>query len=169
MADLPNEVVFVCTANTCRSPMAAALFRHALDAQDEPLRSLQVGSAGISALPGQPVSENTVAALKKVNIDLKGYTSRPLSQDLVDNALAFFCMTDSHLAMLNYQIDPPPPNAFLMRQFLNDQTDNQIPDPFGADFRSYEACRDAMVEAIPSLIEVVRRIHEDLRRGTKEA
>ncbi|MDQ8180099.1 low molecular weight protein arginine phosphatase [Pelagicoccus sp. SDUM812005] len=160
MPDTPNEIVFVCTANTCRSPMAAALFRHALDAQDNPLSSLKVSSAGVSAFPGQAASENSVDALKKVGIDLKNHKSQGLSQELVDNTLAFFCMTDSHLAMLNYQIDPPPPNAFLMRQFIGDGIDDQIPDPFGGNLRQYEACRDSMVEAIPSLIEVVRKLHE---------
>ncbi len=160
MPDTPNEIVFVCTANTCRSPMAAALFRHALDAQEAPLSSLKVSSAGVSAFPGQLASENSVEALKKVGIDLKDHKSQGLSQDLVDNALAFFCMTDSHLAMLNYQIDPPPPNAFLMRQFIGDGIDDQIPDPFGGNLRQYEACRDSMVEAIPSLLEIVRKLHD---------
>lgn len=160
MADTPNEIIFVCTANTCRSPMAAALFRHALDAQDEPLRSLKVSSAGVSAYPGQPANPNSVKALRKVNIDLSNHQSRPLSQEMVDNALAFFCMTDSHLAMLNYQIDPPPANAFLMRQFLGEGVDSQIPDPFGGDLSSYEFSRDAMVEAVPSLIQVVKRLLE---------
>lgn len=140
--------------------MAAALFRHALNAQPEPLKSLKVSSVGVSAMPGQAVSGHSVEALKKVGIDLRGHTSNVLSQELVDNSLAFFCMTDSHLAMLNYQIDPPPPNAFLMRQFIGEGKDDQIPDPFGGSLREYEACRDSMVEAIPSIIEVVQKLYE---------
>lgn len=156
----PNEIVFVCTANTCRSPMAAALFRHALDAQDEPLRSLKVSSAGVSAFPGQSASRNSVDALKKVDLDLTNHQSQAITQETVDNALAFFCMTDSHLAMLSYQIDPPPQNAFLMRQFIGAGIDDQIPDPFGGSLQQYEACRDSMVEAIPSILEVAKKLHE---------
>lgn len=140
--------------------MAAALFRHALDAQDEPLRSLKVSSAGVSAFPGQSASNNSVEALKKVGINLSDHQSQPITQELVDNALAFFCMTDSHLAMLSYQIDPPPANAFLMRQFLEAGDDDQIPDPFGGNLQLYEACRDSMVEAIPSLIEAAKKLQE---------
>ncbi|MDQ8197795.1 low molecular weight protein arginine phosphatase [Pelagicoccus enzymogenes] len=164
MPDTPDEIVFICTANTCRSPMAAALFRHALAAQDDPLRSLKVSSAGVSAFPGQAASSNSVEALKKVGIDLKDHRSQGLSQELVDNALAFFCMTDSHLAMLNYQIDPPPANAFLMRQFMGDGVDDQIPDPFGGNLHLYESCRDSMVEAIPSLIEVVQKLQANAKQ-----
>lgn len=167
MPEIPNEIVFVCTANTCRSPMAAALFRHALDAQDDSLKSLKVSSAGVSAFPGQIASQNSIDALKKVGIDLVDHKSQGLSQELVDGALAFFCMTDSHLAMLNYQIDPPPPNAFLMRQFIGDGIDDQIPDPFGGTLRQYESCRDSMVEAIPSLIEIVKKLHEAVNPSEK--
>ncbi|MBK1880553.1 low molecular weight protein arginine phosphatase [Pelagicoccus mobilis] len=160
MSKTPNEIVFVCTANTCRSPMAAALLRHALSAQDEPISTLKVSSAGVSAFPGQAASLNSVDALKKVGIDLSDHQSQAISQEIVDNALAFFCMTDSHLAMLSYQIDPPPQNAYLMRQFIGAGVDDQIPDPFGGSLRQYEACRDSMVEAIPSLIEVVKKLHQ---------
>lgn len=148
--------------------MAAALFRHALDAQEEPLRSLQVSSAGVSAFPGQVANANSVQALKTVGIDLKAHQSQPLTQELIDRALAFFCMTESHLAMLNYQIDPAPPNAFLMRQFIGDGVDLEIPDPFGQSLRQYEACRDSMVEAIPSLIEVVKKLHASAAKDADE-
>lgn len=168
MAQHPNEIVFVCTANTCRSPMAAALFRHALDAQSEPLRSLVVSSAGVSAYSGQPANPNAVAALKKVRIDLSKHVSRPISQDLVERALVFFCMTDSHLAALSYQIDPPPENAFLMREFIPDDQERQIPDPFGLDISHYEASRDSMVEAIPSLVEAVRKLYAQATAGQSE-
>ena len=143
--------------------MAEALFRHALDAQEEPLRSLKVSSAGVSAFPGQAASRNSVDALKKVNINLEGHQSQAITQEIVDNALAFFCMTDSHLAMLSYQIDPVPQNAFLMRQFIGDGIDDQIPDPFGGSLQQYEACRDSMVESIPSLIEVTKKLYEAVK------
>lgn len=138
--------------------MAEALFRHALDAQDEPLKSLTVSSAGVSGFPGYPASQNSVRALRKVGIDLKNHSSQPITQEMVDNALAFFCMTDSHLAMLSYQIDPPPTNLYLMRQFVPEGEDLTIPDPFGGNIVQYEACRDSMVEAIPSLISFVKEL-----------
>jgi protein-tyrosine-phosphatase len=59
----PKFVTCVCTANVCRSPMAEALLRHALAAEPEPLKSLQVVSAGVSAWDGYPITENSAAAL----------------------------------------------------------------------------------------------------------
>ena len=64
--------------------MAAALLQHALSAQPEPLRSLKVTSAGVSARRGEAVSENSVIALKKVGIDLSKHVSQPLTQELLD-------------------------------------------------------------------------------------
>lgn len=146
--------------------MAAALFRHAIAGKGDPFDKLQISSAGVSAFPGHPANENTIAALKKVGVEMDPHESRMLGQDLVENALAYIGMTESHLAMLSYQVDPPPANAFLMRQFMNEESNPQIPDPFGLGFEHYEACRDAMVEAIPSLmkaIEILYKAQEDAK------
>lgn len=160
MAIVRNEIVFVCTANTCRSPMAEGLFRHALAAQGEPLKSLKVSSAGVSVYDRQAANPNAVKAMSKVGIDISQHRSQPLNPSLTDTALAFFAMTDTHLAMISIQIDPVPENAFLMRDFIEGGAGPQIPDPFGMSLTHYEACRDSMVEAIPSLIKVVERLYK---------
>ena len=160
MADLRVEIVFVCTANTCRSPMAAGLFRHALEAQPEPLRSLKVSSAGVSVFDRQPANPNSVRAMAKVGVDIQDHRSQGLSSSMAESVLAFFGMTESHLALLSLQIEPVPSNVFLMREFIGEGTSIAIPDPFGMDLSAYEACRDSMVEAIPSLIRVVEKLHK---------
>jgi len=165
MANPRNEIVFVCTGNTCRSPMAEGLFRHALAAQDEPLKSLIVSSAGVSTFESQPAANNAVTALSKVGIDISNHRSQPLSREILDRALVFFAMTDTHLAMLSFQSDSPSIPAYLMRQFIDDGTTDQIPDPFGMSLPHYEACRDSMVEAIPSLLQVVKQLYSNQAEG----
>lgn len=155
---MPDTIVVVCTANICRSPMAAGLLQHALAAQPEPLRTLRVVSAGVAARAGEPVSENSVVALKKVGIDIAGHLSRPLTQEMLNGALAILCMTESHRAMIQLQASPVPKNLFLFREFMPQQGDKEIPDPYGGPIRVYEACRDEMVEAIPSLLEHLRKL-----------
>src|ERR1700740_2862568 len=95
-----GPIVTVCTANICRSPMAAAVLQHALAAQPEPLRSLEVVSAGVAARAGEAVSENSVVALKKVGLDIAGHVSQPLTQEMLDEAAVILCMTESHRAMI---------------------------------------------------------------------
>lgn len=153
---MSDTVLVVCTANICRSPMAAGLLQHALSAQPEPLRSLKVASAGVAARAGEPVSENSVVALRKVGIDISQHLSRPLTQPMLDEALAVICMTESHRAMIQLQAEPVPKHIYLFREFMPQQADKEIADPFGGPLRVYELCRDEMVEAIPSLLEFLK-------------
>jgi protein-tyrosine-phosphatase len=148
----PGPILTVCTANICRSPMAAGLLHHALSAQPEPLRSLKVLSAGVAARTGEPVSENSVLALKKVGIDIGGARSRPLTPQLVAQASLILCMTESHRAMIQLTFDPVPRHVYLFREFMPRAADKEIGDPYGCPLRVYEAARDEMVEAIPSLL-----------------
>ena len=159
---VPDTLLVICTANICRSPMAAGLLQHALAAQPEPLRSLKVLSAGVSARPGEPVSENSVVALRKVGIDISHHVSRPLTQELLNRAALVLCMTESHRAMIQLQADPAPEHVHLFREFMAD-SEREIPDPYGGPLKVYELCRDEMVEAIPSLLEYLKT---RLRPGT---
>src|SRR5687767_1297005 len=108
-----GPILTVCTANICRSPMAAGLLQHALAGQPEPLRSIKVISAGVAARGGECVSENSVVALKKVGIDISHCRSVALTQELVNEASLIFCMTESHRAMIQLTFDPTPRHVFL--------------------------------------------------------
>ena len=153
-----GHILVVCTANICRSPMAAGLLHHALAAQPEPLRSLKVVSAGIAARSGDRVSENSVLAMRKAGIDIASHRSRPVTQDLLDGALAVLCMTESHRTMIRLQGEPPPVHLHLFREFLPPPADQEIPDPYGGTLKTYEQCRDEMVDAIPSLVAHLRTL-----------
>lgn len=154
----PGHIVVVCTANICRSPMAEGLLTHALSGQPEPLRSLQVISAGLAARPGEYVSANSVAALKKVGLDISGHRARPLTQQLLDEALAVFCMTQSHIGLIELQASPVPERMHLLRAFMPEGATREIADPFGGSLKHYEQSRDEMVEAIPSLLAYLKTI-----------
>jgi len=153
-----GTIVTVCTANICRSPMGAALLQHALAAQPEPLRSLRVISAGVAARGGEPVSMNSVLALKKVGIDVSQHRSQSLTQKMLDEALAVLCMTESHRALIMVQADPVPKNVFLFREFVPNVPDIEIGDPYGGPLKVYEAARDEMVESIPSLVQQIKTL-----------
>ncbi len=138
--------------------MAAALLQHALAAEPEPLRSLVVTSAGVAARTGERASEYSVVALKKVGIELGNHRSQPLTQQMLDEALAVICMTESHRAMIQVQADPVPENLFLFREFLPGDVEKEIGDPYGGPLKVYETARDEMVEAIPSLVAHLRTL-----------
>jgi len=156
MAPEKSQIVCICTANICRSPMAERLLAHALAAEEAPLKSLRVVSAGVAACHGDQPSHNSVAALKKVGLDLTDHRSQPVSRELLESAFAVFCMTESHRALLYYHFDPLPAPVYLMRGLMQDGTSQEIPDPYGMDLRAYETCRDSMVEAVPSILRFLR-------------
>ena len=153
-----GPIIIVCTANICRSPMGEGLLRHALSGQPEPLRSLKVISAGVMARRGDEVSENSVLALRKVGIDLSGHQAQPLTQKMLDEARAIFCMTEGHRSMIALQADPVPAHLHLFREFMPSPAAKEIGDPYGGSLRLYEQCRDELVEAIPGLLEYLRTL-----------
>lgn len=158
MSDSPANVLFVCTANICRSPMAERLLAHALKNEEAPLAAFEVHSAGVAAYPGDRASGNAHRALAKVGISLDDHLSRPVTNDLLAASAAVFCMTESHRQLLNARFTHVPEHIYLMREFLPGEADREIPDPFGADLAAYEACRDSMVEAIPSIVRFLKTL-----------
>lgn len=137
--------------------MAERLVKHALTAEPPPLNQLEVLSAGIAAGDGYPAAANSVAALKKVGIDLNDHSSSQASEELLDKADVIFGMTRSHLDSIRYYLgNSAEDRLFLMREFIEGAQDLEIPDPFGLGFADYENARDSMVEAIPGLIKYLR-------------
>ncbi len=154
----PGHILIVCTANICRSPMAAGLLQHFLAGQTEPLKSLKVVSAGIAARRGDPISDNAAIAMKKVGINLSPHASQPVTQQLLDDALVVFCMTESQRAMIQLQFERVPEHLYLFRQFLPPPVDPEVDDPYGGPLSVYETCRDNLVEAVPSVVNLLKTI-----------
>ncbi len=152
-----DRITVVCTGNICRSPMAARLLRHALDAEPEPLKSLQVGSAGVSVHEGQLASEHSVRALKNVGIDLQDHRSQVLTSENVERSRLLLCMTERHRALIDLLYPQRTAPLKLFRELMDEPQPLEIPDPFGGPLSEYEACRDAMVEAIPSILGFLRK------------
>jgi protein-tyrosine phosphatase len=149
-------VVFVCTANVCRSPMAEKLFEDALT-HSEIKKNVRVFSAGISAMDGDQASDNSIQACQELGLDITEHRSAALTRATLVNASAIFCMTESHRALLNMYFEVPESTSiFLMREFI-DQESKELPDPYGQDIEVYRECRDRMKEALPSLLNWVEK------------
>ena len=149
-------VVFVCTANVCRSPMAEKLFEDALN-RSEIKKNVRVFSAGISAMDGDQPSDNSIQACQELGLDITDHRSAALTRATLVNASAIFCMTESHRALLNMYFEVPESTSiFLMREFI-EQESKELPDPYGQDIEVYRECRDRMKEALPSLLNWVEK------------
>ena len=149
-------IVFLCTANVCRSPMAEKLFENAL-AKSKTKQNIKVFSAGISAMDGDKASDNSIIACEEIGLDLKDHRSNALTRATVENASAIFCMTESHRALLHMYFElPQDAPIFLMREFMEGGS-KELPDPYGQSLEVYRVCRDDMQDALPSLMNWVEK------------
>ena len=148
-------IVFICTANICRSPMAEKLFEDAL-AKSGTKKKIRVFSAGLTAANGDKASENSCEVVKELGLDLSDHRSSAVTRTTLQNASAIFCMTESHRALMHMYFELPE-NApiFLMREFVEEADDKELPDPFGQDLEVYLECRDKMIESLPSILQWV--------------
>ena len=152
-----DSIIVVCTGNICRSPMGERLLQNALAAEAAPLNEIKVLSAGIAAWPGDPASPNAVEALAKIDIQMNQHASQPLSHALLEKAFLVLGMTPSHLHALEAFPETKPSRIHLFREFLGAGADHEIPDPYGQNLDTYRACLDSMAEAIPSIVEYLKR------------
>lgn len=133
-------IVFVCTGNTCRSPMAEVLMRDCLRRRGA--RAV-VSSAGLAA-SGEPAAAHAVTVLAEQGLDLSRHRSRPLTREMAESADILAVMTPAHRAMLEAA---GVPSAKI--RVLGDG----IPDPFGGDVAVYRRTRDALAKAVEALAE----------------
>jgi len=152
-----NQIIVVCTGNICRSPMGERLLAHALAAEPPPLNGLEVISAGVAAFPGDPASVNSVKALEKVGLDLRDHRSRPFDERHLETAKLILVMTEGHRAQILAHLDPVDVPILLFRELLEGEHDPNVPDPYGANLDAYLETRDALAEAVPSIVNWLRR------------
>lgn len=143
-----REILFVCTGNTCRSPLAEGLFRLAAAGRDD----LRVGSAGVAASAGDGASRDTLAVLKKRGGSLEGFASRPVTAALMERASHVLAMTHGHLAALRRRFPQHAHKCFLVCSFADPAVDDEVPDPIGMGRAAYEETAMVLEAAIPAII-----------------
>ncbi len=154
-----KTILFICTGNVCRSPMAEALFRRAAAGRGE----FRVLSAGLGALDGQPPTAHSVTAMRELGIDISSQRSRMLTAELVQQADYIFGMTHSHVDAIALLYPQAAEKTFLLREF--DETledfEKDISDPIGGSYEVYVNCRDQIEQGIASLLKFMEQ-HEIL-------
>ena len=136
------NVLFVCTGNTCRSPMAEGIFKKIV--AEKNLKNINVSSAGIAADNRSGATENAVKVCQEWNVDLKSHVSKSIFDVNVENIDSFFVMTQSHRDFL-INLGVKKERIFVLG--------SQIPDPFGGNIEVYAQCRNQIYRAISELIE----------------
>ena len=137
------NIVFVCTGNTCRSPMAEGYLK-SLNLPD-----LCVTSAGLS-FGGDKVSENSAKVMREAGIDISEHISKPLTKELIDSAHKIYVMTASHYNVVCDALSKLSINTDKVA--ILDKTD--ITDPFMQNISVYRKCRDQIFDAIDNIFKI---------------
>lgn len=119
----------------------------------------RVGSAGISAAPGQPASRHTADLLKREDIDLSGFRSRQLTGELVDQATHIFVMTGGHRQFVEMLFPEAASKTYLLCEFCadDDLRGRDVPDPIGMGREAYEETLRIMKRALPSVLAYIEK------------
>ncbi|MEE2819196.1 MAG: low molecular weight protein arginine phosphatase [Planctomycetota bacterium] len=142
---LKPTIIFVCTGNTCRSPMAEGIARHFI--QQSGLIDWKVSSAGVFGMDGMDISFESIKALQNCGIEFNS-TSKALTVELLEEATHVFCMTESHKQSVLHLV----PDATVVELL---DSDGAIADPIGQSQNVYDAVAERMFELIKDRINMI--------------
>lgn len=138
-----DNIIFICTGNTCRSPMAEGLFRaHG----GEEKTGLAAASAGLFTQDGIPASDNAVTAAKELGVDISAHRSRMLTHEMAQSARYLVCMTGAHYDRVCEMFPDCADKVFTLTQ-------RDVSDPFGGDLDTYRRAASEIDAGVRSIIE----------------
>ena len=149
-----KRILFVCTGNTCRSPMAEGIFRKATVGNDQ---LVSLGSAGVAAFDGDIISPESAQELERRNASLDEFRSRSVTKQMLEESTHVFVMTRSHLSMLTTAFPEYAQKCYLVCDFieLNGKAGLDVPDPIGMGVKAYKQVGEVFEHAIPALISFI--------------
>lgn len=144
------KVLFVCTGNICRSPLAEALLRQMLKQKN--VEGIEVASAGTAAATGEGASEGGYLVGLECGLDMSGHKAQPLTKELVEEADLILCMSPHHV--LRARALGAGDKAHLLGEFAGREADDaEVPDPFGGDLEDYRVTYRTFAELLPAVVD----------------
>jgi len=150
---MAKRVLFVCTGNTCRSPMAVGLLRRMA-----PHLDLDIRSAGTSTSTGSPASPLAIEVMDEVGIDISNHRSAALNGYMLDEADVVVCMAERHRRHIVDWFKSMDDKVYLLREFDPVRTDADypdVPDPIGHDIDEYRRVLTMLERSMREVIKIL--------------
>ena len=148
-----KKIMFICSGNTCRSPLAEGLFKKYL--KENNITDIDVGSAGVGAFAGDGVSINSILVANNRGVDISSHRARNINPEHILTTDLFFCMSDSHKQVLSRHCNE---EKIVV---LN------VADPYGRPIEVYEECAKQLESQFPAILERIQNA-VSIREMTEE-
>jgi protein arginine phosphatase len=155
------KILFVCTGNTCRSPMAEVLLDRAL--KERGVEGVTVGSAGTGAWDGAPVSEGAYLVALENGLDLSAHQARLLTRELVEQADLILTMSRQHRARVS-DLAGEDKVVVLGEYAGQGGTSPEVRDPYGGELEGYRETFTQLDHLISGVVDRLVRERSGDRR-----
>lgn len=152
------NILFVCTGNTCRSPMAAGIMNRI--AADNDL-DVHCQSAGIFAQNGAPASAEAIEAAARIGVDISEHRAQTITPELIKDSDLILTMTESHKMMLAISIDDAV--VYTLGEYAGSGED--VADPFGGDQEDYDECCAQLYDL---MLDAAERVYDEYFKDKEE-
>lgn len=158
------NILFVCTGNTCRSPMAEGIFKSMLEERN--IESMNISSAGISAFETESANQKAINTLIKDGINIKEHKARQISSEIIKDSDLILTMTSSHKNIILSSIPELSNKIYTLKEYaylINNENvigrNLDIADPFGGDYNIYERCALEIKTYLEKIINNIDKIN----------
>ncbi|WP_338824311.1 Protein-arginine-phosphatase [Moorella humiferrea] len=148
-------ILFICTGNTCRSSMAAAIARRL---NEERGFNIAIASAGLAAREGDPATAEAVQAVAEMGIELGDHRARRVTEEMIEDAELILTMTRAHKELLLYLYPAARDKTYTLKEYVRleggeNGEDYDIPDPIGGSLEVYRATAAVLAELVGQALE----------------